>query len=279
MLAQLRSDHGVHASRVRGRRAASGPDRPDRFVRDDDLRVGVWLNLIEHCLQLFDDDTLGVSLLSLSERLANAEHRYQAKFRRDHGLSRALCIGLAEHVSTLRVADESELCARVTRHWRRILTGEGALFLRVNVLNAEQYVGSVGTCITNCRERERGRKQCDSAILVRREETEKCRDVSTGLGGPVLTSRHFSVSSRLTRIALSHCFRPRSRSRQFVMHVPTEPTYCSAFRTFTLRKRAPSPVRIRRQWRVTRAHNSLSSATRSVDTCSARPMQSARERP
>ena len=73
--------------------------------------------------------------LALLEGLAHAEHDLEVMGQGEVDLAGNEFIGLVEYVSALGMAAQGPLAAAVMHHGRGNLTGEGAVFRGVEILN------------------------------------------------------------------------------------------------------------------------------------------------
>ena len=118
---------------------ATGADRPDRLVGDDDASQAARIDRGQVGLELALEHGLGLAGVALLLDLADAEDRLQAGEQRRWDLARQRLVGLAEVAATLGVAEEDSLDAGLDQHRRRDLAGEGARAVLVHVLGADPH--------------------------------------------------------------------------------------------------------------------------------------------
>jgi hypothetical protein len=103
---ELRAQHRVHLLRLLGRGGLAGADRPDRFVRDDDLADAVAVD-VDDGGQLALHHFLGLPGFALGQRLADADDRRDAVRQRRLGLLGHQRVALAVVLAALGVADDA----------------------------------------------------------------------------------------------------------------------------------------------------------------------------
>jgi len=116
-------------------------DSPDGLVGDDDARpVLLVLDASRKGGHLGGDDLLGLALLTLLKKLTDAEDDVEAVLESSDSLVGQELVSLAKDVTTLAVAEEGPLEAKVNSSGGRELTSEGTS-LDVAVLGADVVAG------------------------------------------------------------------------------------------------------------------------------------------
>ena len=120
---------------------AAGADRPDRLVGDRQLdrsaeppRAGRRDLALQHLL--------GLARLALLLALAHARITSRPACRAAASFSASACVGLAEVLAPLGVAQQHAVHAQVGQHRRRDLAGERALRRLVHVLRVDPKRGA-----------------------------------------------------------------------------------------------------------------------------------------
>ncbi len=96
----------MHRGGVLGGRVAASADRPDRLVGDHDARQRSGVEATERGGELAHDHRQRVSRVALGERFADAQDGHQARRQCRSHFAAGIVVGLAEHVASLRVADQ-----------------------------------------------------------------------------------------------------------------------------------------------------------------------------
>ena len=134
----------IVACRVVRGGVATGADAPDRLVGDD-AALGVGrVHAVERRGDLVHDAGLGLLVVVLLERLADADDRAHAVAEHGPALAVHVVVGLVEELAALRVPDDHVLHVQAGEHRGADLAGERALVLPVAVLRAELDREAVG---------------------------------------------------------------------------------------------------------------------------------------
>ena len=128
----------MHRYRLIRRCSAAGPDGPDRFVGDRDRSKRFRLDSCKSGAELPLDDGVGLTRIALLQRFSHAEDRLKPmpdcclNFLVDRSVL------VSEILSSLRMADEDKLTAKVLQHRAGHFAGEGSFLFPVEILCTEQ---------------------------------------------------------------------------------------------------------------------------------------------
>ncbi len=209
-------------------RGLAGADRPDRLVSDDDVREFRFGDAGQSDLGLDSDGLERDVLLSLLEGLTDAEDDLEAVVESGTGAVADGVVGLAEVLSSLRVADDDVLDAHFLQHGSGNFAGESAVGRPVAVFSADFDVGA-GSLFESDLKVDIGDTDDDVAVCVCNEGLE-LSDERLGLGRSLV---HFPVAGD---DGFAKCFvhwnLPLFRLIQIVLYKRPELSLCRPLRQY-----------------------------------------------